>query len=289
MAWKKPTALVKRFNFKERDFPRAGRIPNRSRNVYVGCAPLFGRCVFPAFSAAPGLFLLRSTPPFLAVRSPEKSIKVTAGPGGLPRACWAFSPGCRESRRGDLDRSPTALLSCPSWGSIRSPQTAKQPYVDALRWVGFHFQFLFPSSGGTGGPQGHLAARLERCARRALSERGAAPGGGARGLRVAAGGGRVSQARTPAPGLCASPAAPGDLGDQGSRRRRAEGRGPPPQGAALSPLLSAGRASGDEGDKCALEQLCVESSIEEGAWMPRRPLRTPLRLTGINASYLLNY
>lgn len=42
------------------------------RNVYIGCAPLFRREVgFPAFSAAPGLFLPRTTPPFLAVRSLE--------------------------------------------------------------------------------------------------------------------------------------------------------------------------------------------------------------------------
>lgn len=119
--------------------------------------------------------------------------------GASPPARWALSPGCREPRRGALDRHPTVLLSCPSWGSLGNPQTANQPNVDALRWVGFHFNVCFRplgdwrTAGSLGGAPGLV--------RPAGTEPGAAPGGGAPGLRVAAGGGRVSSARTPAPGL----------------------------------------------------------------------------------------
>lgn len=121
----------------------------------------------------------------------RKSIKVTAGPRGLPQARLALSLGCRKTRRGALDLHPTVLLFCPIWGSLRNPPTAKQPNVEALRWVGFHFNFCFLPLGDwrTAGSLGGEPGAAGSLVRPAGTERGAAPGGGARGLRVAAGGG----------------------------------------------------------------------------------------------------
>lgn len=209
---------------------------------------MFGRSVCLAFSAGPGLFPLRTAPLFFGCQVSRKSIKVTAGPKRLHPAWWAVLLGCRESRRGD-PAGPQLSSPSPSWGSIGNPETAHQPNAEALRWAGFHFQFLFPSSRRPGALTGRVI--WQRAWRGAPGPgghgAGAAPGGGARGLRVTAGRRRASPARTLATQLRNQLRVPRGIRAKTSVGQR--GERPPPRGAAPKPSVPRASLLASKGTK----------------------------------------
>lgn len=278
MAWRKPTALVKRFHLKERDFPRAGKFQAGLGMSKLGARLCFGGLFSCIFCIAWPLSTAHHASIF-GCHITRKSIKVTAGPGGLPPAWWAVLPGAQGEQEGSLASALNCAPPRPSWGSMENPQTANQPNVEAPRWVGFHFQSLFPSSGdlGTDGA-GHLAACPERWAR-AGTEQGAAPGAGA----LASVSPRVGA------GLLGADPCNRPLNQPAPPAIKAGARRPPPRGAIPGARQSP-RAGLLEG-KGTHAPAWARRGVGHGGGLGSCavPADSPITADRINASYLLNY